>query len=345
MDKQDEGNASVYFPAGSIAVMHFKAAGRLLLSAIFVCVSLNSYAGSGHEYPVKPVRFVVPFPPGGSTDVIARAIARNLSNTWGQTVVVDNRPGAGTNIGTAIVAKSAPDGYAMLIATPGHAVNVSLYENLPFDPIRSFEMVTLVAITPTLLVVHATLPAENVKSLIELARAKPGGINFGSFGSGTSAHLAGELFNLMAGVRLVHVPYKGGAPALVAVVSNEVQVLFAATILTLPQVRNGKLRALAVTSQKRLSILPDIPAVAETLPGFEGGAWHGIMVAAGTPRVIVEKINRSVLDVLNKPESKEMFAAQGAEIRGSTPEELKSYVKQEIERWAKVVKAANIRVE
>jgi len=233
----------------------------------------------------------------------------------------------------------------MLMASFGHGVNINLYKNLPFDPLKSFEMVTLVATAPNLVVVHPSLPVKTVKELIALAKTKPGRINFASFGSGTSAHLAGELFNMMAGVTLVHVPYKGSSPALTALLSNEVQVLFSTILSSLPFVKGGRLRALAVTSAKRLEALPAMPTVAETLPRFETGAWYGLMVPAGTPNAIVMKINHSVVEMLHRPDIKTKFAAEGAEIYGSTPEELRTFVKQQLERWAKVIKVAHIKVD
>jgi len=315
----------------------------LLVGALFGCGSFGSLALAGEAYPSKPVRLVVPFPPGGGTDLLSRTIGEGLSKMWGERIVVDNRPGAGTKIGTEIVARASPDGYTMLMASFGHGVNVNLYKNLPFDPLKSFEMITLVATAPNLLVAHPSLPVKTTKDLIALAKAKPGQINFGSFGSGTSAHLAGELFNMMAGVKLVHVPYKGSGPALRAVVGNEVQVLFSTILSSLPFVKSGRLRAVAVTSSKRLATLPDMPTVAETLPGFETGSWYGIMVPAGTPKAVVTKINQSVVELLHRPDIKAQFVARGAEIYGSTPVELRTFLVQQLERWAKVIKVARIK--
>jgi len=315
----------------------------MLVLALFGCGSFGSLALAEQAYPHKPVRLVVPFPPGGGTDLLSRTIGDGLSKMWGERIVVDNRPGAGTNIGTEIVAKASPDGYTMLMASFGHGVNVNLYKNLPFDPLKSFEMITLVATAPNLLVVHPSLPIKTTKELIALAKAKPGQINFGSFGSGTSAHLAGELFNMMAGVKLVHVPYKGSGPALRAVVSNEVQVLFSTILSSLPFVKSGRLRAVAVTSSERLATLPAMPTVAETLPGFETGSWYGIMVPAGTPKAVVTKINQSVVELLHRPDIKAQFVARGAEIHGSAPGELRTFVEQQLERWAKVIKVARIK--
>lgn len=297
------------------------------------------------SYPNKPLRFVVPFPPGGGTDLIARTIGQRLTELWGQAVVIDNRPGAGTNIGTELVAKSPPDGYTLLLASFGHGANISLYRNLPFHPLTSFEMVTLVVTSPNLLVVHPSVPARSVKELIALAKASPGKLNYASFGGGTSAHLAGELFKILAGVDLVHVPYKGSSPALAATIGGEVQLLFSTILSGLRQVEAGKLRGLAVTSARRLQALPNIPTVAETIPGFESGPWYGVMVAARTPRAIVEKLNQGIVAILRRPDVKETFTREGAEVHGSTPEELRSFVKAQIERWAKVVKEAKIRVD
>jgi tripartite-type tricarboxylate transporter receptor subunit TctC len=308
-------------------------------------VALHAGAQDAARYPERPARLVVPFPPGGGTDILARSVAQGLSEKWGQQVIVDNRPGAATNIGTELVAKSAPDGYTMLMASVGHAANVSLYRNLGYDPIRSFEMVTLVAVAPALLVVTPTLPAKSVKDLVALAKQRPGELNFGSFGSGTSSHLAGELFDILAHVKMTHVPYKGSSPALTSVMSGETQVLFSTILSGLPHVKSGRLRALGVASKTRLAALPDFPTVAETVPGFEAGSWYGIVVPAGTPAAIVSKINRDAVAVLRQPAVTEKFAHEGAEIVASSPAEFKTYLEGEIARWARVVKAAGIRAD
>lgn len=297
------------------------------------------------SYPNRPSRLIVPFPPGGGTDILARLVAQRLSERWGQQVIVDNRPGAATNIGTELVARAAPDGYTMLMASVGHGANISLYKNLPYHPIKSFEMVTLVAVSPSLLVVNPTLPVKTVTELIDLARQRPGQLNYGSFGSGTSPHLAAELFDILASAKMNHVPYKGSSPALTSVISGETQVLFATILSALPHVDAGRLRALGVASKQRLRALPKIPAIAEAVPGYECGSWYGVLVPAGTPHAIVDKINKGAVEVLQQPEVKQKFASEGAEIVGSTPEELKTFVEAEIARWARVVKEAGIRPE
>jgi tripartite-type tricarboxylate transporter receptor subunit TctC len=233
----------------------------------------------------------------------------------------------------------------MLMASVGHAANISLYKHLGYHPIKSFEMVTLVAIAPSLLVVTPTLPVNSVKDLVALAKARPTELNYGSFGRGTSSHLAGELFDILAGIKMTHVPYKGSSPALVSVMTGETQVLFSTILSGLPHVKTGRLKALAVASRKRLASLPKLPTVAETVPGFEAGSWYGVMVPAGTPRVIVEKINKDTVATLRQPQVKDRFTRQGAEIVASTPEELKTYLETEIARWARVVKEAKISAQ
>ena len=298
-------------------------------------------------YPAKPVRFVVAFPPGGGTDIIARAIAQKLAERIAQQVVVDNRPGAGGNIGTDIVAKSAPDGYTMLMGSAGPlAINASLFGKMPFDPIKDLAPVTLAASTPNVLVVHPSLRVATVKELIALARARPGEINFASSGHGTPAHLAGELFNSMVGVKMVHVPYKGAAPALADLLGGQVQLMFSTMPPALPHVKDGKLRALAVTSAKRSPAAPDIPTLDEiALPGFEANTWHGVVVPAGTPATIVARLNREIVAILHLPDVVERFSSQGAEALGSTPEEFAAYIRSETLKWAKVVRDSGAKAE
>ncbi len=303
--------------------------------------------GAADNYPAKPIRFVVAFPPGGGTDIIARVIAQKLSERLAQQVVVDNRPGAGGNIGTDIVAKSAPDGYTMLMGSAGPlAINASLFAKMPFDPIRDLAPVTLAASTPNVLVVHPSLPARTVKELIALARARPGEINFASSGHGTPAHLAGELFNSMAGVKLVHVPYKGAAPALADLLGGQVQLMFSTMPPALPHVKDGKLRALAVTSRKRSPAAPDLPTLDEAaLAGFEAITWHGVVVPAGTPTTVIALLNREIVAILHLPEVVERLSGQGAEALGSTPEEFAAYIGSESVKWAKVVRESGAKAE
>ncbi|HYS51619.1 MAG TPA: tripartite tricarboxylate transporter substrate binding protein [Burkholderiales bacterium] len=304
-------------------------------------------AAAADAYPAKPVRFVVAFPPGGGTDIIARSIAHKLAERIAQQVVVDNRPGAGGNIGTDMVAKSAPDGYTLLMGSAGPlAINASLFGKMPFDPIKDLAPVTLAASTPNVLVVHPALRAATLKELIALAKARPGEINFASSGHGTPAHLAGELFNLMAGVKMVHVPYKGAAPALADLLGGQVQIMFSTMPPALPHVRDGKLRALAVTSAKRSPAAPELPTVDETaLPGFEANTWHGVVVPAGTPGAIVARLNREIVAILHLPDVVERFSSQGAEALGSTPQEFAAYIKSETLKWAKVVRDSGAKAE
>ena len=318
---------------------------RIALLSGLCLAALSVAAQEVRPFPTKAARLVVPFPPGGGTDILARAISQGLSERWGQQVIVDNRPGAGTNIGTEFVANSAADGYTMLMASVGHAANISLYKQLGYHPVKSFEMVTLVAVAPSLLVVTPSLPVKSVKELVALAKARPTELNYGSFGSGTSSHLAGELFNILAGIKTTHVPYKGSSPALTSVMSGETQVLFSTILSGLPHVESGRLKGLAVASSKRLEALPKLPTVAETVPGFEAGSWYGVMVPAGTPRAIVEKINKDAVALLRQPQVKDRFARQGAEIVASTPEELRTYLEAEIARWARVVKESKISAQ
>jgi len=315
--------------------------------AATLAISTPHAAAAADAYPARPIRFVVAFPPGGGTDIIARSIAQKLAERLAQQVVVDNRPGAGGNIGTDIVAKSAPDGYTLLMGSAGPlAINASLFDKMPFDPIRDLAPVTLAASTPNVLVVHPSLKAATVNELIALAKARPGEINFASSGHGTPAHLAGELFNSMAGVKLVHVPYKGAAPALADLLGGQVQLMFSTMPPALPHVKDGKLRALAVTSSKRSRAMLELPTVDEVaLPGFEANTWHGVVVPAGTPAAIVARLNREIVAILHLPEVVERLSGQGAEALGSTPEEFAAYIRSESVKWAKVVRDSGAKAE
>jgi tripartite-type tricarboxylate transporter receptor subunit TctC len=303
--------------------------------------------GSAQTYPSKPIRLVVPFPPGGSLDVVARAIGQKLSEAWGQPVVIDNRPGAGGNIGADLVAKSTPDGYTILEgALSTHAVNVSLYSKMPYDPVRDFAPITLVAITPNVLVVSPSFPADSVPELIAYAKAHPGKLSFGSGSNGSAGHLAGELFKSEAGVDMVHVPYKGAAPALQALLAGDTQLMFDNLANSMPQMKAGRLKALAVTTAKRSALAPELPTLAETgLPGFDIYTWWGFMAPAGTPKEILAKWNAEVARILGTPEMKQFFAQQGAEPAPTTPEQFAALIKSEIPKYAKIVKASGAKID
>ncbi len=314
------------------------------LAALALTVPLLA---AGQSYPSKPIRIVVPFPPGGATDILARAVGVELTRAWGQPVPVENRPGAGGNIGADMVAKAAPDGYTLVMGTVGtHAINMSLYSKMPYDTVKDFAPVTLVASVPNILVVHPSLPVKTVHDLIELAKSKPGQIYFASSGNGTSIHLAGELFKTMAGVNMVHVPYKGSAPAVADLLGGQVSCMFDNMPSSLPHVKAGKLRGIAVTSARRSPATPDLPTIAEAgLPGYEASSWFGILAPAGTPREIVTKLNQTIVASLQTPEMRERLSSQGAEPVGDTPEEFAAYIKSEIAKWAKVVKASGAKLD
>ena len=299
----------------------------------------------GTAYPAKPVRIVVPSSPGGGTDILARVLAQKLSESQGQQFVVENRPGAGQVIGIEAVARSAPDGYTLLMAASAIVINEVLYAKPPYDTLRDFVPVTLGASLPNILVVHPALPVKSVRELIALAKARPGQLNYSSAGSGTSPHLSMELFRLMAGITLTHVPYKGTGPATVDLVAGQVQLSMPNVLTALPQIKGGKLRGLGVTSAKRATGLLDIPAIAETLPGYEAIQWYGLLAPAGTPREIVNKVQAETARILVLPEVKARLAADGADAVGNRPEEFAAYIRTEIAKWGKVAKAGGIKLE
>jgi tripartite-type tricarboxylate transporter receptor subunit TctC len=304
-------------------------------------------AAASQPYPTKPVRLIVPFPPGGANDIVARIVGQRLHERWGRPVVIDNRGGAGGNIGTEIGARAAPDGYTLTIgSTSTFASNVSLYSRLPFDPRKDFAPVALIVTAPNVLSVHPSVPAKSVQELVQLARAAPNKLNYSSFGDGSSAHLVGEMFKRMAGIEAVHIPYKGGGPALAAVIAGEVQMTFSNLSVALPQVKAGKVRGLAVTSVKRAAALPELPTVAESgVPGFQATAWIGLAAPAGTPRALVERINREVIAVVNEPETRQQFLGRGLEPAAGTPADYAQHIRAEIERWSKVIKEAGIKAQ
>jgi tripartite-type tricarboxylate transporter receptor subunit TctC len=290
---------------------------------------------------------IVAFPPGGGTDILGRMLAQRLGETLGQNVVVENRGGAGGNVGTEAAARAAPDGYTILMGNVApNAINVSLYRNLPFDPVADFAPVSLVAATPNLLVVHPSTAARTVKDLIALARARPGTLNFASAGNGSSSHLAGELFRVLAGAEIVHVPYKGAGPAMLDVLSGQVQLYFATLPAALPHVKSGKLAAVAVTSARRSPALPDLPTVAESgVPGYEASTWYGVLAPARTPASAIERLHGDIVKILAQPEFRERLQAQGFDLVGSSPEAFRAAIRSEIAKWGRVVRDAGIRAE
>jgi tripartite-type tricarboxylate transporter receptor subunit TctC len=321
---------------------------RTMRRAAFGALALLLAAGAwAQAYPTRPIRLVVPFPPAGTTDILARAVAQRLSVSLGQSVIIDNRPGAAGNIGSDLVAKSAPDGYTLLMGTVGtHAINPSLYGKMPYDHVKDFVPIVLVAGVPNVLEVTPSLPVNSVADLIKLAKEKPGQLNFASSGSGTSIHLSGELFKTMAGVDMMHVPYKGSAPALTDLMGGQVQLMFDNLPSSLAQIKAGKLRAIAVTSAQRAPALPNVPTIAESgLPGFEASSWFGLLAPAGTPAAVVARINADVNQWLQTAEAKESLLAQGAIPAGGTPEQFAAHIRAETEKWAKVVKVSGAKVD
>jgi len=304
-------------------------------------------AAMAQTYPTKAIRMVVPFPAGGTTDILARIAGQKLTEALKQQVIIDNRPGAGGNIGTELVAKSPPDGYTLL-TDPGSTltINPSLFAKLPYDPVKDFAPVTILAAVPNILVVHPSLPVKNVKELIALAKAKPGLLNYASTGAGQSTHLSMELFKTMAGIDLVHIPYKGSAPALTDLLGGQVTLMFDNMPSSLPHVQGGKLRALAVSTLKRSPAMPQLPTVAESgLPGFEVSVWFAVLAPAGTPRDIVQRLNAVLVKALQSPDVKERLAGQGAEPVGNTPEAFAATMQRDLVKWAKVVKDSGARLE
>ena len=324
-----------------------RAAGLAVMAAIACCLLAAGGTAAAQTWPTRPVKLVVPFPPGGPLDTIGRAIAQKLTEAWGQSVIVENKPGAGGNIGADFVAKSAPDGYTVVMgALSTHAVNPSLYAKMPYDAQKDFAPITLVAITPNVLVVNPSLPVHSVKELIAYAKAHPGKLSFGSGSIGSAGHLAGELFKVDTGVDIVHVPYKGAAPAMQALLAGDTQLMFDNLASSLAQVKAGKLRALAVTTAQRSSFAPDLPTMAEAgVPGFDISTWFGLLAPAGTPPFIIEKWNLRVREILSAPEMRDRLAAQGAQASPDTPEEFAQFIATEIAKYARVVKASGARVD
>jgi len=313
---------------------------------LLVAVIAFATQAPAQPYPAKPVRVVVPFPPGGPTDVVARGIAQKMTEGLGQTVVIENRGGAGGALGTELVAKSPADGYTLLMGTIGGlAVAMSLLPNRGYDTLRDFAPITQAVNVTNILVTHPSVPAKSVKALLEIARARPGQLNYASSGNGTVTHLAGELLKLMGKVNIVHVPYKGGAPALTALVSGETDMSYENSLIILPQIKAGKVKALAVTGAKRSPLLPALPTIGETLPGYSASGWYGLVAPAATPKDALARLNAAAVRALRAPEVVERLSSQGAEPVGNSAEEWGGFIRSEIEKWARVVKAANMKAD
>jgi tripartite-type tricarboxylate transporter receptor subunit TctC len=315
----------------------------------FICGLLSlvmTAPANAQSYPNKPVRVVVPYPPGGPTDIVARVLFQQVSEATGQQFLVDNRAGAGGNIGAEIVAKSPADGYTLLIGTTAHAINMSLFKNLSYDVQKDFAPVSLLTQGPLVLVAHPQFPANSIKEVIELAKSKSGGLNFASSGNGQSTHLSAELFNTMAGIKMAHVPYKGSAPALTDVMSGQVDVMFDTTLSAMPFVKAGKLKALGLTSPVRSPAAPDVPTISESgLPGYEVFAWNGVFVPAGTPKAIIQQLNDQIRKSMLLPQVKDKFSAQGFAASWNSPENFGVFVKNEVDKWSRTVKASGATLD
>jgi tripartite-type tricarboxylate transporter receptor subunit TctC len=306
-------------------------------------LALAPLSAAAQTYPNKPIRFVVPFAPGGGTDIIARVVAQQLNEALGQPVVVDNRGGAGSTLGTDIVAKAPADGYTMLLGNISLAFNAWLYKKLPYNAVKDLAPVTMVAVQPNIVVVHPSVAAKTIKELAELARKQPGKITFASAGAGSGTHLAGEMIKDVFKVDMLHVPYKGTGPALSDLIGGQVQMMVSTFASALPHVKSGKLRSLGVTSLKRSSAAPDIPTLNETgIPGYDYSTWYALFMPAGTPRAVIDKVSQATRKVLAQNETRQRLDGQGVEALGGTPAELGAYLKSETEKWGKVVRAANI---
>jgi tripartite-type tricarboxylate transporter receptor subunit TctC len=298
------------------------------------------------NYPARPIRLIVPFPPGGGTDITARAVAQKLGESWGQTVVVDNRPGANGTIGVDIAAKSAPDGYTLTMISSSHAVNTSLYTRQPYDLLKDLAPITQATSQPYALVINPSVPAKSVKELIAVANAKPGALNYGSSGTGGISHLAGALLASLTGTNLVHVPYKGGAPATIDVIAGQIQILFGTLLLTGPHIKAGRLRVLAVTTPQRWPGTPELPTMQEAgVPGFVITQWYGMLAPAKTPQTVVRKLNQEIARLLHQPDVREKLAADGANAVGNTPEQFGAHIRSEVAKYGKLVKRIGLKAE
>jgi tripartite-type tricarboxylate transporter receptor subunit TctC len=301
---------------------------------------------TAQAYPAKPIRWISPWPAGGANDIFSRAIGQKIGESLGQQVLVDNRPGAAGTIGSDIAAKAPADGYTLVMgSSPTHAIAPALYPALPYDPLRDFSAVTLVGSVPNVLVLHPSVPAKTVKEFIAVAKARPGKLNFASTGNGTSQHLSAELFKFMAGLDMVHIPYKGTAPALTELVAGQVDLAFENMPALIPHIQAGRLRALAVTTTKRSAVMPELPTIAEAaLPGYDASVWFGVFAPAGTPRPVVERLHGEILKALQTQDLKSRMVAMGTDVSGMGPDDFSAYVRKEIPKWANLVKAAGVKV-
>jgi len=320
---------------------------RLVTTILIAAVLAIAIPAHAQTYPSKPIRIIVPYPAGGTSDILARTIGQRLSESLGQPVVVENKPGANGNVGADFVAKSPPDGHTLLLADIGAlAISPSVYPTLPFDPVKDFAPVTMVAYSPHILVVHPSVPASSVHELVQLAKAKPGKLNFAISGVGGAPHLAGVDFAMRTGIDWTYIPYKGGAQAIADVAGGQADITLNGMLATYPLVQGGKLKLLAVSSAKRMSAIPDVPTIAESgVPGFESGSWQGVVAPSGTPKEIVARLNGEILRIVNAADMRDRLGKQGADVRTTTPDEFAAFIRTETAKWAKVVKDANIKVE
>jgi len=314
-----------------------------VVCAVLPCLHAVVHAQS---YPSRAIRVVVPYVPGGGVDFVGRAVATKLADALGNPVVVENRPGGGTNIGSEVVARAAPDGYTLLVGGVPNTANMALYQKLPYDVVKDFAPVILIDTAPNILAIHPSVPAKSVKELIALAKVRRGALTYASAGIGSSNHLSGELFRVLAGIEIVHIPYKGGGAAVVDLIAGQVSMYFGTTPSTLPFVKSGKLRALGVTTAKRTVAAPDLPTIAEAgLPGFEQSAWHGLLAPTGTPEPVIAKLNAEVNKLLRSADIVERFAVQGIDVIGGSPAEFAAFIRQDVAKYAKLVKTAGIKID
>jgi len=321
-------------------------ASHLALGLGFFFLHHLPLAKAAEIYPVRPIRLIIPYAPGGNADIQGRYVAERLTAALGKQVVVDNRPGANSIIGTDLAVHSPADGYTLLIVASAHAVNPSIVSKLPYDTLKDLQPISLVGSTPLIFVANSGLPANNLKELVALAKSRPGGLNYGSSGNGSPANLAGELFNLMAGVKLVHVPYKGTAAAATDVMSGQIQVGFPSMTSVMPLVKAGKLKAYAITAAKRSALAPELPTMAEAgVPGYEASIWNGLLAPAGTPKAIVQRINQATVQSLNSSEARKRYAAIGADVLYCSPQEFDAFIRSEMTKWSKVIRESGMRVD